>query len=103
MPTAIITITKTDAPSRSKQAGPCWIAVGTTYAATAPRTITAEVGDVLTVTGKTNLGRRSGRSDVTRREWAVRVTGDEADTLDVSVGSPQSVDAHLTGVTRVEG
>lgn len=100
--TTTVTIIETGAPSRSKQAGPCWIAVGDIYAATTPRAVDAEVGDIVTVTGKATLGRRSGGSDVARRSWDLRVTGDETDTVDLSVGSPQSVDAHLTGVVRVE-
>jgi len=55
MSTITITITQTEAPSRSKMAGPCWIAIGDVYASTRPREITAERGGKITVTGKAIL------------------------------------------------
>lgn len=96
-----ITITQTEAPSRSKMAGPCWIAIGDTYATESGRTITAEIGERLTVTGKAVL-RRSSRTSTERSAWDVEVTGKPDDTVTVSLGSPQSVTAKITGVRRVE-
>ncbi len=94
-----ITITETGAPSRSKQAGPCWIAIDDTYASPSGREMSAQVGETLTVTGKATL-RRSTRTDVTRRAWTLTVTGDPADVVRLSVGSPQSVDAEITGARQ---
>ena len=95
-----ITITQTDSPSRSKMAGPCWIAIGDTYATESGRTITAEPGDTLTVTGKATL-RRSSRATTDRASWEIEGTGDPADVVTVSIGSPQSVTATITGARRI--
>jgi hypothetical protein len=92
-----ITLTQTDSPSRSKMAGPCWIAIDGTYATESGRNIEAEVGKTLTVAGKVNL-RRSTKTDTKRGSWTVVVTGDEADTVTVRLGSPQAVEATITGV-----
>jgi hypothetical protein len=95
--TATLTVTETDSPSRSKQAGPCWIAVDGTYASPSGRTIDAEVGSTVTATGKATL-RRATRTTTDRETWTLVVTGDPADVVTLSVGSPQSVDATVTGV-----
>lgn len=96
------TITQTETPSRSKQAGPCWIAAGDVYAATRPREIPAETGQIITVHGKAIL-RRSTRVETQRREWRLRVTGDERDQVTVRTAEyGQAVEAVLTGVV-VEG
>ena len=97
-----ITLIQTDIPSRSKQGGPCWVAIGETYAATTPRTLDAEIGEILIVTAKVSLRRASGYTDVKTRNWTVRVTGNPDDTVDVALGSPQSVAAVITGVLAVE-
>jgi hypothetical protein len=95
---ATVTLTQTDSPSRSKQGGPCWIAIGSVYATTAGRELDAEAGDTITVNGKCSLRRASGKVDVRRDSWSVIVTGDEADTVTVSLGSPQAVSATISGV-----
>ena len=96
--TKTVTILQTGSPSRSKQAGPCWVAVGDTYAATTVRSIET-AAETVTVTGKVTL-RRSTRTSTERQTWTLAVTGDPADTLDLSIGSPQSVDVTLTGVRQ---
>ncbi len=98
---ATVTLTQTDAPSRSKQGGPCWIAIGSVYATTAGKDLDAEVGDTITVTGKCSLRRASGKVDIRRDTWKVTVTGDPADTVTVTLGSPQAVTAVITGVREV--
>lgn len=95
-----ITITQTDIPSRSKQAGPCWIAVEGTYASTTEKAIDIEVGAEIKVTGKVTLNR-STRVSTDRKTWTVRVTGDPADTVTCRLGSPQAVEAVITGVREV--
>lgn len=100
---ATVTIVQTDAPSRSKQAGPCWIAIEEPggdylYAATTVRSVELPVGSTVTVAGKVTLRRAGGRPAVERKEWTLVVTGDPTDTVAVRLGSPQSVDATLTGV-----
>jgi hypothetical protein len=98
---ATVTLTQTDAPSRSKQGGPCWIAIGDVYATTAGKQLDAEVGATLTIAGKCSLRRASGKVDVRRDTWDVTVTGDEADAVTVSLGSPQAVTATITGVREL--
>ncbi len=99
---ARLLLTETEAPSRSEQGGPCWIAVTGTYATPGGKTIPAEVGATLTVTGKVSLRRAGGRVDVQRSTQTVLVTGDEADMVTVSLGTPQSVAATLSGATQRE-
>lgn len=83
---ANVTITLTGEPSRSKQAGPCWIAAidstGTNiYAATKPRDVDIEVGETLKVTAKAVLRKASGpRTE--RDSWELTVTGNPEDTVD---------------------
>jgi len=99
-----VTITQTASPSRSKMAGPCWIAIGDVYAGEKPRTITAASGDKITVTGKAQL-RRKTRSTVERQTWTLYATGDPADTVTVGVGTGQSgheVQAVITGVSETK-
>ena len=95
---ATVTLTQTDSPSRSKQGGPCWIAIGNPYATTGGKEIAAEVGETLTINGKCSLRRASGKVDIRRGSWPVVVTGDPADAVTVSLGSPQSVSATVSGV-----
>lgn len=93
------TITLTGEPSRSKQAGPCWISVLGGYAKPTATAINAEVGATIEVSAKAVLRRSSrGASDTARASWTLVVTGDPADTVTVSCGSPQSVDAVITHV-----
>lgn len=96
-----ITITQTDAPSRSKQAGPCWIAVGDTYASTAARTVQAgEPGSTVIVTGKAVL-RRATRISTDRETWTLYVTGNPDDKVTLQVGAGyQVVEAIVTGVSE---
>lgn len=101
MTTATATITQTDSPSRSKMAGPCWIAAAGTYASTKTREISAEIGAHIQVTAKVEL-RRVTRSTVERNMWTVVVTGRPTDTVTVRLGSPQAVEARLTGVVLAE-
>jgi hypothetical protein len=109
---AMITVQQTGIPSRSKQAGPCWVAVHvphkpasdetrTVYAN--PAVVTFEVPDdaLLRVSAKVTL-RRATRAEVARREWTVRVTGSPDDRAVCALGSPQSIEATLTGVVEVE-
>lgn len=97
---AEITITQTDSPSRSKMAGPCWIAVDGTYASTKPRTVEADPGTIITVKGCLNV-RRVTRSEEVRKEWQLRVTGNPEDAVELTV-TPygQTVTAILTGVSE---
>ena len=97
----MITITQTASPSRSKQAGPCWIAIGDVYAAEKTREIPAERGDKITVTGKVTL-KRVTRVETQHGGWTLYATGNPADTVDLSLGFGQSVDATLTGVSYTE-
>jgi len=105
MSTITITITQTEAPSRSKMAGPCWIAIGDVYASTRPREITAERGGKITVTGKAIL-RRATRSTEERETWTLYATGNPDDTVTVGVGAGQrrggEVQAVITGVSETE-
>jgi hypothetical protein len=94
-----ITITQTGAPSRSKQAGPCWIAIGGTYASTAPRTIDAAAGTAITVTGKAVL-RRATRISTDRETWTLYATGNPGDEVTLRVGMGQYVEAVITGVSE---
>jgi hypothetical protein len=48
----LLLLAETDASSRSKQAGPCWVAVTGTYATPGGKTVAADVGARLTVTGR---------------------------------------------------
>ncbi|WLP91448.1 hypothetical protein [Gordonia sp. NB41Y] len=99
-----VTIRQTGEPSRSKQAGPCWIRAFTdtdpVYATTAPKELTPAVGTTLIVEGKVIL-KRATRTSTDRRRWELTVTGRPEDTVAVSLGSPQSIDALLTGVSEV--
>ena len=102
-----ITITLTGEPSRSKQAGPRWIALthpttgAATYAARTARSIDVEDGGTVEVAAKVTL-RRSRGSDVTRRQWTIEATGDAADTISLSAGSPQAVEVTFAGARLVE-
>jgi hypothetical protein len=104
--TARVTIRLTGQPSRSKMAGPCWIRIGTdhrsaTYAAETERVVEAPKGSTIIAQAKVVLRRASKpRGEEDRAEWSLVVTGDPADTVRLSLGSPQSVDAVLTGVVR---
>lgn len=98
MSTATITIRQTDTPSRSKMAGPCWIAIGETYAATRERSITATIGDVIEARGKAKL-KRVSRTDEQLFTWRLIVTGDPADTVELHTAQyGQRVSAVVTGV-----
>lgn len=90
-------LTQTDAPSRSKQAGPCWIGIDGTYATPAGRQLACHIGQ--TLTGKATL-RRASRTTTDRDSWTVVVTGNPDDEVTVSLGSPQPVTATITGVTH---
>lgn len=90
---------QTAAPSRSKQGGPCWIAIDGTYAAETSREVEADVDAILSVTGKVTL-RRATRTSTDRAEWKIRVTGDPTDSFSLSLGSPQSVAVEITGAVR---
>jgi hypothetical protein len=95
---ATVTITETDSPSRSKMAGPCWIKIGETYASTKPREIEAAPGATITAEGKVTL-RRATRNTTDRQAWVLTVTGDQDDKVTLRLGSPQAVQAVVTGVT----
>jgi hypothetical protein len=102
---AIITITETATPSRSKGRGWCYIQTGgensRVFASAAGRTIEAEIGATI----KSAIGvelRRKTRTDKERAEIAIIVTGNEDDVVTISLGSPQSYDARITGARRVE-
>ena len=108
MEAASITLTETDTPSRSKQAGPCWIAAtdpttgAPTIATRGGRTLDGlEPGTVITITAKVSLRRSKGGSDIARRVWTVVATGNESDTVDLQAGSPQAVKVTVTGVELV--
>ena len=101
MTTTTISSTQIDSPSRSKMAGPCWVAIGGTYASTSGATIEAVVGQTLTVTAKVTL-RRATRTDTQRASWTVRVTGDPADVAEVRLGSPQAIAAEIRGAVLLE-
>lgn len=94
-----VTIRQTDSPSRSKQAGPCWIRIGDVYASTAARAVDASPGEHITAEGKAIL-RRATRISTERETWRLVVTGDPADTVTLTVGSGQCVEAVVTGVKR---
>lgn len=96
-----ITIRQTEAPSRSKMAGPCWIAIDDTYASEKGRTVAAEVGEHLTVTGKLSVRKPSG-SKTLRGDWKIEVTGDPTDTATVGLWSGQGIEATITGARRIE-
>lgn len=104
--TETVTIRQTAEPSRSKMAGPCWIRIGTehqtaTYAADLERTVEAPKGSTIVVEGKAVLRRASKpRGEEERGRWTLTVTGDPADTVTVSLGSPQRIEAVLTGVVQ---
>ncbi|RIK08041.1 MAG: hypothetical protein DCC47_16055 [Acidobacteria bacterium] len=95
-----IRIVETDTPSRSKGTGCAWIRHDgeNTFATGAGRTLTVEVGAALTVAAKCTLRRKSGRADVERDTATVVVTGDPADTVTVTAGSPQAYTAVVYGV-----
>lgn len=98
--TATITIRCTDSPSRSKGTYSCWVLVGES-----PRfvhegetkRIPLERNTAIKVGVKATLRRTSGRSDVARDNRTLVVTGDEADTIELSAGSPQRATMVITG------
>ncbi len=95
----IVTIRQTDSPSWSKRAGPCWIGIegsAPVYAVTAVHTLETDAESVV-LHGRVCL-RRATRTTDDRESWTLRVTGDPADTVTLSLGSPQSVTAVVTGV-----
>lgn len=100
---ATITITQTDSPSRSKMAGPCWIRIDDpeTYASTKARSITADAGAKITVSGKAML-RRATRDQTERKDWTLWVTGNPEDTVTLRVGHGQWVEAVITGASERE-
>jgi hypothetical protein len=85
---ATITITQTEAPSRSKQAGPCWIRLDgpgdPTYASTTNRTIAVPTGSAVTAEGKATL-RRATRTTTDRGSWTLTATGNPDDTVTLAV------------------
>lgn len=92
-----ITLTETDRPSRSKQAGPCWVAIGSTYASSSGKSIEAEEGEILEVTAKVTV-RRATKNTTDRKSWRVQVTGNPDNVVHVKLGSPQPVSAEISGV-----
>lgn len=97
-----VTIRLTGMPSRSKQAGPCWVALldpdsgQRVYATTGGVSIEVPAGTLVQVAAKATL-RRATRTAVQRDAWTVVATDDPDAREEVSVGSPQSVDATITG------
>jgi len=95
----MIKLTVTSTPSRSKQAGPCWIAAehggDLVYAKVGGTPIDVEPGAELTVRGKATLRRASGRSDVDRERWTL--VAEEGATATLEVGSPQCVRVQVEG------
>jgi hypothetical protein len=103
-----VTITQTASPSRSKMAGPCWIAISATgndiYASDKTKTVQWATGTAIHVNGRATL-RRSTRATTERGSWTLYATGDPADTVTVGVGTGQcgrEVQALLTGVSETD-
>ena len=99
-----ITITQTDSPSRSKMAGPCWIAIkdgnghgGHLFATPTGRDYETEE-DTVTIVGAAAI-RHATRTGAYRIEETLRVTGNPDDKVRLQVGSAQYVVALVTGVT----
>lgn len=92
-------MTVTDTPSRSKQAGPCWIAAEVdgdlVYARAKGTEIDVERGDEIKVRGKATLRRASGRGDVARERWTL--VAEEGQTATLEIGSPQCVRVTIEG------
>ncbi len=99
MTTTQIQIIETEAPSRSKGRGWARIGSGDTavFAGTTPRTVVAELGDVIEVTIAVEI-RRSTRVTKERTVERLVVTGDPSDRVELSLGSPQPYGAAITGV-----
>lgn len=101
-----ITLTQTDSPSRSKMAGPCWIAIkdgngpgSHLFATEAGKTYDTDK-DTVTIVGAANI-RHATRTGKYRIEETLRVTGNETDTVTLQVGSAQYVVVTVTGVQEV--
>lgn len=102
---ATVTMTMIDSPSRSKMAGPCWIAAqpggDPVYATAAGRSLEAEAGTVVHFAGKAELRKASGRWDPIRRSWDLLVTGNAEDMVTVHVGIGQQwVSVEIVGVVK---
>lgn len=99
MPT--ITLTETNAPSRSKGRG--WLRIdgwNGSFATTTGRAFEAEIGDELTLVTGVELRRAQRGTERERRVLRVVVTGMATDVVLSSIGSPssQSYDVAITGV-----
>ena len=83
------TIQLTNMPSKSKQAGACWIAViyggERIYATDETQTIQASVGEKLVIAGAATVRRATKASDREDISWSgVSVSGNPEDELTVS-------------------
>jgi hypothetical protein len=98
-----ITLTELERPSRSKSAGPCWIAaiVGAERYYATPSGRSVEASGTVEIRARVVM-RRATRVTDEHRTWYVRVTGDPSDTVELSLGSPQCVTARVMGVLLQE-
>lgn len=104
-----ITLQLTEEPSRSKQAGPCWVGVATNpdvaryefatpATAKAPRSVDVQVDTVVRVAGVATL-RRATRTSKDRNDVTYTVTGNPDDVVTFVV-VPRYLEARITGVVE---
>jgi hypothetical protein len=97
MPTTV-TLTQTAAPSRSKGRG--WLVTRDIFATPCGADVPCEIGETLELRLGTEV-RRASRVDRQSRTVTVVATGDPADTVEVTIGSPQPYAATITGAREV--
>lgn len=99
---ATVTMTETDRPSRSKGRG--WARIDdedNSFATETGRKIDLAAGETITVVVGVELRRRT-RTEKLRERYELVVTGNDEDSVDLSLGSPQSYDVRVSGVVRAD-